>query len=172
MCFCVRNVYDVFYNKCIIHKLHVSSIIASVQRSFYESCCRGRSHTRSPRPAAAGTVSTAASTLQKAARSVTFFARFLSLLRKIDGKLRKTLAKLRQTGVKMRKKPGKLRNFRPKRARFAAILRKNEAFSCTFSLNCAHFPSRPNRIYAVVIDIKNQTSNTVVTASRVAMVET
>ena len=138
MCFCVRNVYDVFYNKCIICKLHVSSIFSSVQRSFYEPCCRGRSRTRSPRPAAAGTVSTAASALQKAARSITFFARFLPLLRKNRGKLRKILAKRRQTGVKMRKKTGKLRNFRPKRARFAAILRKKESFSCTFLPNCAH----------------------------------
>lgn len=91
--------------------------------------------------------------LKRPTRSITFFARFLSLLRKNGGKLRKILAKLRQTGVKMRKKPGKLRNFRPKRARFAAILRKNEAFSCTFSPNCAHFPTRPNRNCAVVIDI-------------------
>lgn len=150
----------------------MSSIISSVQRSFYESCCRGRSRTRSLWPAAAGTVSTAASTLQKAARSVTFFARFLSLLRKNRGKLRKNLAKLRQTGVKARKKTGKLRNFCPKRARFAAILRKKESFSCTFPLNCAHFPTRPNRIYAVVIDIKDRTSNTVVTGPHVAMVET
>ena len=83
---------------------------------------------------------------KKPARTLTFFARFLSLLRKNGGKLRKILAKLRQTGVKMRKKPGKLRNFRPKRARFAAILRKRESFSCTFSLKCAHCSAPPHSI--------------------------
>jgi len=110
--------------------------------------------------------------LKRPTRSITFFARFLSLLRKNGGKVRKILAKLRQTGVKMRKKTGKLRNFRPKRARFAGILRKKESFSCTFLPNCAHFPSRPNRICAVLIDIKDRTSNTVVTGPHVAMAET
>ena len=96
---------------------------------------------------------------QKLARSATFFARFLSILRKKCGKVRNFLAKLRKDPRKLRKNPGKLHKFRRKRAHFAAILRKKEAFSRTFLPNCEHFPPAPHSIYPLLINTSGQLIN-------------